>query len=364
MGRNEEEGKKRFEAVSAVLEQQSARRRAANRARGENLPHRRVRAAPVYAGTRVKVTRRCHDRRMFMTPFGDSNNPEHTAESTRNFYGYTLARAQLIYGFEFHAATQMGNHHHLDTTDRRGNRPNYKDSIHSVLARGFNARFGRFDAFWSGGGSCDTVTPTDDKTLTDLAYTDINAVSAGLVKWGKQWPGFTTYGWKFGETRTFVRPAWFFDPKNPDNLETIELTRVRPNIFPELSDEELSQRLFDKCRELEVKCQKEFRENNRRFMGLDKLKKTKWWKRATTPETRFETVPTVASSQADLRVAELENNRDWRSDYAEAEDKREKGETPMYPHGSFLLPKRYGFAVAPSASIAIAHIRCLAMKPP
>ncbi len=161
-----------------------------------------------------------------------------------------------------------------------------------------------------------------------------------------------------------MRPAWFFDPENPDNPETIELTRVRPNIFPELSDEELSKRLFDKCRELEVKCQKEFRENNRRFMGLDKLKKTKWWKRATAPESRFETVPTVASSQADLRAAELENNRDWRSDYAEAEEKREQGEAPMYPHGSFLLPKRYGFAVAPSASIAIAHIRCLAMKPP
>ncbi len=28
----------------------------------------------------------------------------------------------------------------------------------------------------------------------------------GLVKWAELWPGFTSAGWAFGETRTFKRP--------------------------------------------------------------------------------------------------------------------------------------------------------------
>ena len=332
-------------ATVSALAKLSARRRAANRARGEARPHRRVRARPIYEDTRVKITRRCHDRRMYLTPFGDPRRG-HTAEETANFCGYTFARAQRLYGFKFHAATVMGNHHHLDATDVRGNRPYFKNSIHSVMARGFNARFGRFDSMWSGGGSCDTVTPSDDQALEGIAYTDVNAVSAGLVKWAEDWPGFSTYGWRFGETRVFIRPHWFFDPKNPDNPETIRLTRVRPNIFPELSDDELFDRLMEKCREVEAKCHGEMKAANRRFMGIKKLQRTKWWKRAKSPEARFKTVPTVASSQADLRAAELARQAAWRAAYADALDKNDRGEPAALPFGAFLLVRYYGFPMA------------------
>lgn len=347
--------RQRLTALTTILKEKSAQRREANRAQGEARTHERVRGRPVEPDTRVMVTRRCHDRRMFLTPSGDPDNDHHTPESTANFYGYTIARAQLIYGFAFHGAVCLGNHHHLNATDRHRNRPYFKNSIHSNLARGFNARFARFDSFWSGGGSCDTVTPTDDDTLKDLAYTDVNPVTAGLVKWGNLWPGFTTYDWKFGETRTFVRPDWYYDKNNPDNPPTIELTRVRPDILPELSDDELFERLREECRRTETEFQAELKANNRRFVGLNKLAKTKWWKRAKTPEARFDTVPTFASSQAVLRIAELMRQKHWREDYCRARTKYIKGEPTEFPYGSFMLPKMYGAPVASSP---------LAPKPP
>ena len=194
----------------------SAARRKANRARGKARDYERVRARAVLPNTRVMITRRCHDRRFFLSAFGDPRKG-HTPEETSNFYGYTVARAVKKYGALFHGGVQMGDHHHNNITDRLGNRPGYKNSVHGNLARGLNARFGRFDSVWSGGGSCDTVTPSDDKTLEDMAYSDCNPQRAGLVKWGYLWPGFTTYGWRFGETRVFKRPDWYYDPKKPDS---------------------------------------------------------------------------------------------------------------------------------------------------
>lgn len=291
------------------------------------------------------ITHRCHDRRLFLTPCGDPRKG-HSFEDTRNFYGYTLARAVLKYGVGFHAGVQMGNHHHINVTDRRGNRPNFKNSVHGNLARGFNARFGRFDSFWSGGGSCDTVTPSGEQTLEDLAYTDCNPVVAGRVKWGRLWPGFTTYNWRFGESRTFVRPTRYYDPGNPDNPLTITLTRTRPDIFPDLSDDELSDKLMERCLEMERETQSRMRRENRRFMGLQKLNKSRWWKRATSPEDRFAMVPAVASSQEGNRVREIQRNADWRRAYAAERDNHRNGAPTRMPYGAYMLPTIYNVAVA------------------
>ena len=330
--------------VTAALKAASAKRREANRARGEARDYERVRARAIEIDARVMITRRCHDRRFFLTPCGDPRKG-HTAEETANFYGFIVARAVKNYGVSFHGAIQMGDHHHINITDRLGNRPNFKNSVHSNLAKGLNARFGRFDSVWSGGGSCDTVTPSDDGTLEDLAYTDCNAQCAGLVKWARLWPGFSTYGWRFGETRTFTRPGWFCDPDNPDNTDTIELTRTRPDIFPELTDDELSDKLFKRCAEIEQKVQAEMKAENRRFVGLRKLAKTKWWKRAKSPEKRFTTVPTVASSQADKRQKELRKNEDWRRKYAGQRDEYRAGRPAKFPAGSYFLTTIYGASV-------------------
>src|SRR5690606_27181394 len=111
----------------------------------------------------------------------------------------------------------------------------FKQLLHSMIARGRNAQLGRHDSFWSGDDACDTRRPTDEQSLKDLVYTLTNPVKDGLVKWAREWPSFTTVGWRFGETQTFKRPA-FFDAsgKMP---EEVSLTLVRPPIYAELDDD-------------------------------------------------------------------------------------------------------------------------------
>lgn len=324
----------------------SARRRAANRERAARRAHARVRAKPILPGDRVKTTIRCHDRRFFLSPFGDPRKG-HTPEELVNFIGYTIGRAQRLYGFEFHGGVAMGNHPHLDTTDVDGNRPRYKCSIHSCLARGINAWLGRSDALFSPRGSVDTTTPAGEQTLADLAYTETNPVEAGLVKWGHLWPGFTSYGWKFGESRTFRRPKWFYDPKSVDNPEAVTLTRVRHRgSFPELSDEELSDALMKECRALEREKQRKMKAGNKRFMGLKKLAKTKWWDKPKSCEDHYKLVPTVATSNQWARIAALHRNAQWKRDYARCREEHRLGLDPLFPAGTYQLRHRCGVRVA------------------
>lgn len=326
--------------------QASARRRAVNRAHALKREHKRVRARPILADERVKITLRCHDRRLFLSPYGDPRKGR-TADELRNFVGYVIGRAQLKYGFEFHGGVVMGDHVHYDTTDVRANRPRYKDSIHTCLARGINARLGRSDAMWSPGGSCDTTTPTDEENLRDLAYTDVNPVKAGLVKWGHLWPGFTTFGWRFGETRAFRRPDWFFDPDNPENPPVVTVMRVRPKgSYPDVSNDELSALLMRLCREKQREKQREMKAKHRRFMGLKKLARTKWWRQAVSWEDRFTTKPRVASADKWKRIEALQRNRDWARSYAKAYDEYCRGLDPVFPHGTYLMRVRYGVRVA------------------
>lgn len=325
--------------------QDSAARRAKNRARAQQRDHERVRARPILPGARVKVTRRCHDRRLFLAPVGDPRKG-YAAREIADFFGYTLGRALLKYGVDLHAAVSLGNHHHCDMTDRLANRPRFKNSLHSNLARGINARRGRSDSVWSGGGSCDTLTPSDDETLNDLAYTDTNAVAAGLVKWGHLWPGFTTYGWRFGETRYYRRPDWYYDPDNPENPDVVAITRTRPKIFVELTDDELFEKLMDRCRELERDKQAQMKAANRRFMGLKKLSRSKWWKRPSTWENHYTVKPTVASSDKWKRIAALQQNLRWARAYAKARAEHRAGGKPEFPCGTFLMRVRYNVSVA------------------
>jgi hypothetical protein len=231
----------------------------------------------------------------------------------------------------------MGNHHHTDVTDVLGTLPRFKDSFHANLARGLNCRHGRFDRFWSADGACDTRTPTDDETLEDLVYTLTNPVAAGLVKWGHRWPGFTTYGWKFGETRTFKRPDWYYDPNNPDIPDEVSITLHRPDIFPELSDDELYELLMRRVRERELEIQAEMRKDKRRFVGERKLAKTHWNRAPSTHEDRFTVTPTVAASSRWLRLAQLQRDRDWEAEYAHQRANLHAGREAVFPYGTYWL---------------------------
>ncbi|MCA9681680.1 MAG: hypothetical protein KC457_05760, partial [Myxococcales bacterium] len=146
--------------ISSAQKQASAERRADNRARGQRRGHARVRARPIFRGRSGKITRRCLGRSFLLAPDEDGE--------IANFVGYCLAYVANLYEIEVHASVWMSNHHHTDVTDPQGNLVAFKQLLHSLIARGLNARRGRQDSFWSGDPACDTRRPCDDESLGDL----------------------------------------------------------------------------------------------------------------------------------------------------------------------------------------------------
>jgi putative transposase len=324
--------------ATSAQKQASALRRAKNQARGQARAYPRVRARPIYAGRSYKITRRCTGRLLLLAP-------GIRAKELTNFIGYCLAHAAALYGIQVHASVWMSNHHHTDITDPDGNLVPFKQLLHSMIARGRNAKLGRHDGFWSGDDACDTRQPTDDESLQDLVYTLTNPVKDGLVKWARLWPSFITLGWRFGETRTFKRPAWFFDASG-NMPEEVSLTLVRPPIFPELDDGALYEKLMAQVRAHELELQEDIRKEGRRFMGLQKLAKQPWNRAPQSFEERFTMTPKVAASSKWLRIAELQRDREWERRYAHARALLRAGQPAVFPAGTYWMRHFAGVSVA------------------
>lgn len=274
--------------------------------------------------------------------FAPSSDPARLVD----FIGYCLAHAANKYGIQVHACVMMSNHYHADVTDLHARLPAFKQLFHSMIARGLNAMHGRGDSFWSGEESCDTTRPTDDQTLQDLVYTITNPVKAGLVRWSRLWPGFSTQGWRFGETRTFKRPDWFFD-KAGEMPEAISLTLARPAIFLELSDDELYEKLEQEVRRRELQHQDELRREGRRFMGAYKLARQPWNRAPKSFRERFKVTPKVASSCQWMLLAQLQRNREWEREYAAARELLRAGLPAVYPRGTYWMKHFARVDVAP-----------------
>ena len=158
------------------------------------------------------MTRRCLERRLFLNPDLDS------AQKLHNFIGYTLGVCLERYGIDLHAAACPGNHQHLNVTDLYGNLPAFKNTFHGWIARGVNAMRGRFGKFWDSSVPVDSISGNpifdddDHQTCGDfdaLVYTLTQVSKHGILPNGGRYSGFSTYGWRFNETRIFKRPKWF-----------------------------------------------------------------------------------------------------------------------------------------------------------
>lgn len=276
--------------------------------------------------------------------------PGHDPESIVNFLGYCLAHAANKYGIQVHACVVMSNHHHTDVTDPLARLPAFKQLFHSMIARGINAKEERGDSFWSSGESCDTTRPTDDATLKDLIYTITNPVKHRIVAWSQEWPGFSTQGWRFGETRVFRRPPWFFDKKG-EMPETVSLTLVRPPIFLELSDDEFYAKLEQAVRQRELDHQEEFRREGRSFRGVPKVARPRRGRAGKRYEERFKVKPKVAASCKWRRLAQLQKDRDWEREYAAARERLLAGLPAVFPAGTYWMKHFAGVEVAELAPL-------------
>jgi hypothetical protein len=299
-----------------------------------------VRARPVFPGVRYKVTRRCLERRFLMLP----DDPR-----VRDFFGYCLGLALSRFGLVLHAACAMSNHYHLDLTDPSGRLPEFKCMFNAFVARGLNALRGRFDRFWSEDRPCDVELPTDEDVLRAMAYTVTNPASAQLVRTGRRWPGFTTWGLPFGSVMRFERPKLFFDEDNASKLpDYVEIEIVRPDVCQDLDDDELFALLTTRVREREQAKEAKVKRAGARFMGERKVAKQSWRRHPTRAEGRFGPRPTISASSKWIRIARLQRKRAWERAYALAYEAhhRRRGKRVPFPAGTYWMRR---FAAVPVA---------------
>ena len=315
----------------------SAERRRRHREHGEQRPHRRVRARAVVPGTRYKITRRCLERRLFLTP----DSPE-----IREIIGYILGLCLEDYGLQLHAACFMGNHYHLDVTDTRGEFPAFKCKFNSLVAKALNAHRGRFDRFWSGDTPCDVELVDDDDVVDRMVYTLVNPVAAGLVPRARRWTGLSTAGVEFGTQMVFRRPAGYFDSENPNVPAASRVTVVRPQVMEDLSDSEFQRLLEDKVRRREAEEKARMRAENRRFACESRVARQNWRSQPKRREDRFTTTPRIAAGSMWSRFAAQQRDRSWQADYAEAYAARLRGESFVFPYGTYAERRFRNVSVA------------------
>jgi putative transposase len=332
--------------VTQAQKQASAVRRASNRERGRKRASARVRARPILPGRSYKVTKRCNERRMYLVP---GRGFDYDPKGLAGFIGYCLAYCANCYGIQIHACVFMSNHYHIDLSDPHANLVEFKRLLNSMIARGVNACENRKGSFWDRDVPADTQRPIDDQSFLDLVYTIANPVSAGLVRHSHQWGGFTTAGWRFGESRAFRRPDGYFDKKG-QMPESVVLTLVRPAIYLELSDDELFARLEAELHRRELEICNQMRRSSRRFMGPRKAQGQRFGTIPRSFEERFTVTPRVAASCRWRLLAQLQRNRAWEREYADARARLLAGETAVFPAGTYFLRRFAGVSVAQLAT--------------
>lgn len=149
---------------------------------------------------------------------------------------YTLAVMQDRWNIHIHAVDVLSNHFHFCLTDPGGNIVSFQRDCHSFMARALNATHGDFESVWASDGTSRVECEEPDDLVGRIAYTMANPVEAGLVRYGKSWPGLRR-AWPC-KPMVVQRPKKFFTGECWP--ETATLTMTRPPGYDELAGDDLA----------------------------------------------------------------------------------------------------------------------------
>ena len=183
---------------------------------------------------------------------------------------YVVAVMSDKWSVQLHAITVMSNHWHLCVTDPRGNVVRFQRDCHAFIARALNAMHGEFESVWASAQASRVTCEEPQSLLQKIAYTMANPVAAGLVRYGKSWPG-VRHAWPCPPT-VVARPKKFFRGKDDGGIwpETAKLAFVRPPGFDNASDEELAERVASEIAAAEDASRRHHDANASRFLGRKK----------------------------------------------------------------------------------------------
>ena len=281
------------------------------------------------------LTRRCAQRQLLLRP----------CELTSAIFGYVLGVAAKRYRVVVHAFCVMSNHYHLLVTDTDGRLPAFSQYLDSLVARATNCSLGRWEAFWAPSSYSAVSLETPPDVVEKSAYVLANPVAAGLVRYGRDWPGLWSAPERIdGEAYEFTRPKVFFSERG-SMPKTVRLKLVRPPAFA--STAEFVTPLIEALALREAEVAATLRADGRSFLGVAGVLAQRPTARPAPGEPRRALNPRVACRDKWRRIEALQRLTTFLADYRAALSVWTRGiRDVVFPAGTYSMRLNHGACCA------------------
>jgi len=284
------------------------------------------RARQILCGQFYMLTRRCTQRQFLLRP----------DEETNNSFVYCLGEAAIRFGIVVVLPTAESNHHHTVVFDPHGNLPAFLEHFHKMVARCMNARWGRWENFWSSSEPTITRLLDRDAVIKKLVYAASNPVKDLLVQYAHQWPGANGYVHLLRNTPMIAnRPRHFFRD-NGTMPETITLTLEIPAALGDRTQVIEEVRAGVQAVEREMLAHRAA--TGARILGVRGALKQSWSGAPTTPAPLRTLRPRFAGG-SHVRIAALIAYKAFLASYAHARRLWQLGKPTVFPVGTYWLAR-------------------------
>ena len=269
----------------------------------------------IVAGDTYLITRRCTRREYLLRP----------DEVTNEVFAYCLAEAAKRFGIGLIAWDVMSNHYHAVVHDPKGLLPAFLEHLHKMIAKTMNARWNRWENFWSTEETCVTRLVTDNDIFEKVLYVLCNPIAADLVDRLNDWPGVSSLTYLGTKTTTHKRPKFFFrdDGTMP---ETVKLTSMVP---PSILEHETAAAWRARIRKALAERERTIREGRvtgkRRVVGRKAILRMPHTEKPTTASSPRKLRPAIACKDPERRELELVALKEFRARYADARKRWSSG---------------------------------------
>jgi REP element-mobilizing transposase RayT len=274
------------------------------------------------------VTRRCARREYLLAPNAVTNE----------IFEYCLAEAAARFGIGLIAWCVMSNHYHAVVHDPKGTLPAFLEHLHKMVAKACNARWGRWENFWSTEETCVTRLVSDQDVFDAVVYVLANPLAADLVDRYSDWPGSSAFGYLGGKKTTHARPKFYFREDGVMPLKATLTAMLPGRITKRESRAEWTTRLRKALAEREKTLRTARVTQKRRLAGRKTVLRLVHTDAPKTKAPRRGLRPALACREPQRRVVELAALREFRARYKTARLRWAAGDRRAeFPSGTYRL---------------------------
>jgi len=311
--------------------------------------HGIVARARIQAPATYAITLRCLYRKLLLTPF---------APTLHSWILYFLAEAVRRTGAILHHITIEPNHIHYVVTVTDANLPTLKRVFHGEVGsfvkkalekHGFEAP----ELVFGSGRSEQKQLVNGAAILTWLHYSDIQVVKDGLVAKVEDYPGFTSDpGMMAGSSITLERPPFGLDERTwPERSE------LRFGMAPELKRTIGTQRTIYTVRKARTDAERSYAAKRKRpVLGAARILTQSPWAEPAAPRKKSKPGPLetfLVVDDDDLQEHCEREVKAFEGAYDEARAKLRRGESAVFPPGTYLMRVQFGAEVEAPAEDSV-----------